>query len=193
MSDLVRARPPAYARELITARRMGVHPLEVDVLFARDWGVAKARAAARGDVPFERWVRAGGVPCVVVSPREYAPGAVDWLCLTGLMVNLVADAPLYDDCYLIAGGCYWGPLYSVIGEIAQCSAGIWLKRDVAESPGTDAQGLAYSYSLGSVGGKPLWPAWWSDEVEARIEKRNARWYGLAFNRLVPRDERRAGA
>src|SRR4051794_13037574 len=75
---------PAYAKPLLAARRSGVHPASVTVIYGQDWHVAE------------------GVTRLAVKPGEAL--GLDWYCVAGLPVRLVdRSQELPEELYFLIG------------------------------------------------------------------------------------------
>lgn len=154
-------RQPAYAKHLVEQRRAGVHPPSVTVIYGNDWRV-------NDDV-----VR------LAVKPGEARE--LKWSCVAGLPVQVIDRAAPAEDPPDEAGN---REVFFLLGEIAPFAARLELispepltSADPARGPGRAlAPALAYSYRLTNVqGGRPQWPAWWSDGIEQAHDKNAQRW------------------
>jgi hypothetical protein len=188
-------RLPAFARDLLEHRRRGRHPLNVDVVYGDVWSVPWARQKAAQqryvfdgpgcDVYGDGWMAQVGAPCLAIRPREYAPGTFDFRCVTGLAV-LVVDVTGVVDTVTAADGAVsrWGRVWSLCGELAGYAASVSLDTRFDGVSASVAQ-VAYAHrTRDAATGKYVWPCWWSDEIEARIGKRESVWFGAAGERAI---------
>lgn len=132
---------PPYGRPLLQARRQGVHPRVVGVVFGDDW-----RGAQR--------------PFLAVSPARFVPGRYDWRVVAG--VNVV----LFDRAGAVAGGDCQDDFFALIGELVDADAYVELRYPQGGQWVTLDPGLwAYDHRINDP--QRRWPVWWSDAREAR--------------------------
>lgn len=172
-SDL---QPPAYARPLIAVRMAGRHPLRVNVLYGDDWAPAKAyqerasAARARKVVPFSpRWQEVAGDPWVVVPRRDYAPGRLDFRCVTGTEVMLHDPGQALGRWARRADGTMeFDLIFDLVGELSR-----WACVFVAGPPERSAAELAFDFV--TLPRPYRWPRWWSEDLEREHGKRYEAW------------------
>lgn len=163
---------PAYGKRLLLARRAGFVPLVVHFIFGFRWF----------EEPLCSWSCAGAAhPKLALKPDDYVPRVYDFRVLTGLQVALFdQEAALGSDEPNLRF-----PVFSLIGEIAACSAAVWV-----HSPALDTEWLAHdmarSFFRVSKRKDPEhnhgWPGWWSADIEKNNAKRRETWLTVAFDR-----------
>lgn len=133
---------PAYGKRLLSARRGGLHPPEVTVVYGEDW-----------DVP--------GAACrLAVKPGEAL--GLDWRCVAGLPVEFLNRSALalfeMDD----------GEPLRLIGEIARESAQIMVVEGAVR---TFADDLAFLKRAGKPPRWPAWWSEEIDKQHGQNRKR----------------------
>jgi len=161
---------PAYARRLESLRMAGHHPLWVRVLFGDDWAEAKLTAEMERVAltvvgpsfqPYGvRWRQLVGHPVLVVSPRDFAPGAMDLRCVTGSCVRLVDQSNHAQE--------WEGKFFTLAAEIAQRAV-----VDVSSQVFGELSLPIAAHAAQRVLGRR--PAWWPEELERGHGERTDRW------------------
>jgi len=140
-------KPPAYGLPLLKARRQGQHPAHVHVIFGDDW------------------TPPGRSPRVAVKPSEWREHQIDWTCIVGLPVTVVARNAFEGDWWL-------DPVYLLAAEVQRHAALVWMERP----PITGIRWLEHDAWLARLEFNPRrWPAWWSDLQQRRAEDNRARY------------------
>lgn len=151
---MTRLKLPAYGKQLVAARRGGALVPVVRVHFGDDW------AEPHQDVPL-----------LIVRPRDYAPGTLDWSSVVGSMVDIL-DYSMPED--------WQAPVYFLAGEIARFAA-VWIVRG-DDRMTADCAAFWARQVIFRTTGAPAWPAWWSDEIEAGHAERQSTWFARGLKR-----------
>lgn len=175
-------RAPAFAKSLILNRRRGFHPLQVDLVFGDDWGEASARAKREAAVfvrdglravPYgDAWLRKVGVPMLALRPRDYAPGAVDFRCLTAVDVCVVDGCGAVGDWDVDADGVVtsWGLFYYLLGDVARWAAKVNYRVGI-DGDEADAEQLArFNGVWCPETSKLIPPPWWPDDEKTKADR-----------------------
>lgn len=172
-------RLPAHGEQLLARRRAGVHPLRAWVIVGDDW---------------ERLPR--GAPSLCVG-REWSAGAVSWLPLAGLAVDVVCRWPFLDE-DAESHPLGWLGLLALVGEVCQVAAPVllhWI--DEYWPAGWERSGecpawLAEQAARGALGeywpGSPRavnWPPGWSQALHDDYLRRVDAW-GVAADAELAR-------
>lgn len=178
VDDGPRLRLPSFARSLMDNRRRGFHPLSVELLYADDLKPAFERAADEKAVftrlgatatPYDlAWMRAVGEPMLALRPREYAPGTFNFACVTGVGVTVIDGDGAANDWECDSAGdrvVRWGLFYDLIAELSMFAASVYV-RGAFFAHGESVAAYAQACRLDGE-----WPRWWSDELQARHERR----------------------
>lgn len=188
-----RRKLPAFARTLMDNRRRGFHPLTIELLYGDEWGAAYERAKlgraayARFGATLEpyglAWRRGIGLPMIALRPRDYAPGMIDFRCVAGCEVDVLDEAGGVGDWDADAQGAVtrWGIFYDLIAELSEWAATVWL---VFDGRRIAAPGYAFDHRMFDASTRSWrWPRWWSDELQAKHDKRDAAWFSAASRRV----------
>jgi hypothetical protein len=146
-----RPKLPAYGNALLKARRAGMHPSVVTVVYGNDWNVP------------------GTSPRLAVQPGD-ALGR-DWRCVAGLPVNFLNRDPsgrsVFDGAATEA--------LQLVAELALDSAHIAI-----EEHGNRCQADVLAFLQRRWDGERMvWPAWWSEEIEKLHGRNRQRWISEA--------------
>lgn len=183
-----RLKLPAFGNSLLSLRMAGFDPLYATLVFSKDWTLAKAyaeraRAAhARKIAAFSpAWIEAAGWPVVVLSPKDYAPGAYDFRVFTAVAVT-VHDLDL--GWHEIEGPqgqrTRYGGLYWLLGELAPWAAQVFVSAPDLTMEHSAGLWALCERSFSAATRQRAWPAWWSQSIEEEHGKRSRQWFsGLA--------------
>lgn len=151
---------PAYGRALIDARREGRHPACVVVIFGYDW------------------TPKGTAPRLAVKPSACL--GLDWSCVAGLSVQVDDRTRDDEDPFDEHGN---RKLYFLLGEIARRCA--WLTFEATENLAHEpAHSFAYLHRRWDTAHRRwIWPAWWSEEINAQNAANREQWHREAIEWL----------
>lgn len=191
-----RLRMPAFAKSLLQNRRRGFHPLRVEVWYGDDWSEAAAvakreaalllreGAAARPYAAGAAWLKLVGDPMLAIRPGDFAPGNIDWRCVTGLQVRVIDGCRALDDIDFDEAGrvTRWGLIYFLLGDISRAAAEVLYCSAGARGIEECVDDLAFGSRVWDAARRAfVWPEWWpvDDEVREARERRKITWYRFA--------------
>src|SRR3990172_9339507 len=109
-------------------------------------------------------------PLLAVKPSQFAPGIYDWRCVAGIpgeVHHRAAEPELFERAaigFVAAELAEWSPCVELLFSGGQrCDAGV----------------LAFACRSGGV-----WPAWWSERLEAEYGKRQETYYAELHRRIA---------
>lgn len=175
------ARPPfklpAYGKQLLAARRAGRHPAVVTVVYGQDWSVPGV------------WAR------LAVKPK--AALGLDWHCVAGVGVQVLDRSTAAEDDYDEQGN---RELFFLLGEIARHAAAVQVRTPeplfAHQSGGGEAHADLLAFCArrwDPVARRMVWPAWWSDETDARHGRNFELWMAETMRYLKSISAERVGA
>ena len=146
-----RLKLPAYGKRLLDARRKGLHPLDVCLVYGG------------------KWFEVDEVHRVAITPEDYAPGKFDFHMLAGLRVTI------YDQ---LAGGWEiddkvappkYGKFFDLVREVAAAGAVVMVRWPKGTEPRTQLllDIVEPCKWFDRAAGAFVWPGWWSDALQAQ--------------------------
>jgi hypothetical protein len=159
---VTRLKQPAYCKRLLDERRAGRHPLSVNLVYGDKWfDVAEPR--------------------VCIMPDEYKPGVYDFHALAGLRVTVHDQLSYGWDVDDAVTPPRYGRFFSLLREVAECDALVLVRWPKGTEPReTLVHDMAFCCRWRDAKLGPQWPAWWSDDLNARQAKRIADWHAFYF-------------
>jgi len=162
-----RLRLPAYGKALLSARRLGEHPLVVHVIYGEEWRPGESCGTE---------CEGAEHPRLAVRPSEFQPWTIDWRVVTGCRVVVFEGR---EDMFFRAKN-----FYELLGELGRFAGPVHMVRSEDSGSVSAADALAH-HLLKTYG---MWPAWWPIETERINAERRERWFRLSAARLEQRSE-----
>lgn len=169
---------PAYGKRLLDHRRLGCHPLMVELFYGEKWDLPQQHARAeeglmlQGMRPYSpQWLREAGLPMLAVRPSQFERGVLDWRVLAGVQVRVCGD-----------GEPGFG-FFSMLGELAAVAGCVSIAAEDARDD-LDVQEVAFNQRMKNSDGVLVWPDWFPKELNHAYLKRRDQWIAAARGEIL---------
>ena len=157
---MTRLKLPPYGRALLERRRGGDHPLEVALIYGREW-----------------WAAVGGMPRIALNPEDYTPGVFGWRLFAGIKVVIHDQEVNADERDEKAAPPAFGKFYDLVAEVAAFAAYVVIEWPARSGwPTREAGEFAWCFRWLDLEARRMqWPRWWSDELQRNYSRRFQAW------------------